>query len=303
MVHPMTAQSKGVFFIVAVLWGCSFAFNKTLLGAMSPFTFTFWNFFISGLFLLALALARRSRLSYRWREGVWLGVLLAGCEIFQMIGLNLSSSANTAFLTNLGMLFLPFVGWILFSHRVSARNSIALLFAAVGMYYLVGGVRGFGAGELVLLASASLMALYFLYLERFGAERGSHLLTLLVQQFFTTAAISALVILALHEPFTVGASLIIPLVGQVIAFTTIPYSLAQWVSARVDESVPAIYDGVVEPLVGGIVSWVVFAEPATGGNVVGGLLMVAAFAYAAIFSHHHFFRRSFRSFASFVTEA
>lgn len=61
-----------------------------------------------------------------------------------------------------------------------------------------------------------------------------------------------------------------------------------------------IYDGVVEPLVGGITAWVFFAQPATKMSVLGALLMVVAFAFAGIFSGKHFLRKGLKILDSFV---
>ena len=250
--------------------------------------------------MLVIALYERSPLTYRLKEGILVGLLLAGLEILQMVGLQLSTSADTVFISNLGMLLIPYGGWLLFKHKVSKQNNVALLLAIVGMYYLVGGVGGFGWGQLFLLLSAALMALYFLYLEKYGAEKKSHLLALLVQQFFTTTVVCALVILFIGDSFTVSNSIVVPLLWQVVVFTTVPYILVQWASRYADEMIAAVYDGVVEPLIGGIVSWGFFLEPATRANVMGGILMVVAFAFAAIFSKKHFIRHSLKAITSLL---
>ncbi len=283
----MKNWSRFSFFAVAILWGSSFAFQKQLLVAINPYTFTFWNFCISGVFLLALALYKRSALTYRLKEGILLGLLLSGLEILQMVGLHLSTSANTVFISNVGMLLIPYGGWVLFRHRVSRKNNVALVMAIVGMYLLVGGITGIGWGEVYLLGSAVMMALYFLYAERFGAEKSSHLLALLVQQFLTTTVACALVILCIGDSFAIAGPFVAPLLWQIVVFTTVPYMLVQWASKWADEMIAAVYDGVAEPLVGGLVSWVFFAEPATRLNVLGGVLMVVAFVFANIFSNKH----------------
>ena len=122
----MKNWSRFSFFIVALLWGSSFAFQKTLLEVINPFTFTFWNFTIACLALSLVAFAKRTRILYRVREGVVLGSLLACLEIFQMLGLRFSTPANTAFISNLGMLLIPYAGFVLFRHKVSAKHNAAI---------------------------------------------------------------------------------------------------------------------------------------------------------------------------------
>ena len=49
----------------------------------------------------------------------------------------------------------------------------------------------------------------------------------------------------------------------------------------------SMYDGVVEPLVGGIVAWFIFFEATSFMQVSGGLIMVVSFAISAIYDNKH----------------
>lgn len=281
-----------------MLWGGSYAFQKPFLEIINPYTFTFWNFFISGVVLLMFVVAQKSSMTYRLKEGCVLGLLLAGMEISQMVGLKYASAADAAFISNLGMLIIPYIGWILFRHKISALNNVAILMAIAGLYLLVGGPTGLGVGQIILLVCAVLMALYFIYSERFEGEKNSHLPVLLVQQFFVTSLICAAVILVLGDSFMVDASVRVSFFWQILIFTMVPYILIQWGSRYADEMTATIYDGVVEPLVGGIAAWVIMAEPTTRESVTGALIMVVAFALGSIFANEHFFRRGKRAIRS-----
>lgn len=52
--------------------------------------------------------------------------------------------------------------------------------------------------------------------------------------------------------------------------------------------IAAIYDGVVEPLTGAIVSWVIFSEVTSLSKVLGEFIMVLSFLLAAVASKRHF---------------
>lgn len=288
--------SKAVFFIAALLWGSSYAIQKPLLDVINPISFTFWNFFISGSIFLIYALSKKIKLVYRLREGIILGVFLSGVEILEMVGLNLTSSANTVFITNLGMLVIPFVGWVFFKDKVRLQDYLAIIVAIIGMYLLVGGLVGFHVGELVLLLSALSSAFYFIYSERFESERSSHMTTLCVQQFFVIS------IICIAWSLFSGDTLVVPheareeLLFQVMLFTFIPYAIIQWASRWADEMVAALYDGVVEPLTGALVAWFVFFEPTTPSKMFGGLLMVLSFGFSALFSERNFIKRFIHRF-------
>ncbi len=285
--------SKLVFFIAAILWGASYAIQKPLLEFIDPVVFTFWNFFLSGLVFFIYALINKIPLTYRWREGIILGIFVSGMEILEMVGLKFTSSENTVFLTNLGMLIIPFVGFLFFKGKVKIEDTLAIGIAVVGMYLLVGGVHGFGVGEGVLLASALSSAFYFIYSERFEAERARHITTLCVQQFFMISLICLIWGIFSGVSFTVPAHLHITLLWQVIVFTTIPYAIIQWGSRYADQMVAAIYDGVVEPLTGAILAWVILQDATTPLKVLGGGLMIFAFVFSALITRRHFIYKRF----------
>lgn len=284
-----------VFSLVAILWGASYAAQKTLLVFIDPVVFTFWNFFLSGLVFFFYAIVRGSPLTYRWKEGVVLGLFLSGVEIFQMVGLNMTSSANTAFLTNLGMLIIPFVGWFLFKNVLKVTDVVILGVAIIGMYLLVGGVSGFGPGDGIVLLSAFASALYFLYSERFEAEKDGHITSLCVQQFFTIALVCFVWGLFANTSFVIPSSLHTEFLWQIIIFTTIPYGIIQWACIYADGMTAALYDGVVEPLVGAIFSWVIFLEATSATKMMGAVIMLIAFVSPVIFTRkrRHFLQHLF----------
>lgn len=280
---------------MAIIWGSSYAFQKEFLNVLNPISFTFWSFFLSGTLFLIYALWKKIPLFYRLREGIILGIFLSGMEILETVGLTLTSSANIVFLTNIGMLIIPFVGFIFFKEKVKKEDYSAIILAICGMYFLVGGLHGFGAGEIIALFSAVASAFYFIYSERFEAEKSSHVTTLCIQQFFTIALVCLIWAFFSHDTFVVPQSALPELLWQVALFTAIPYAVIQWASHYADEMVAAIYDGVVEPLTGAIVSWVFFLEATTPTKIIGGVLMVFAFAFTALYSDRIFIKHAIRS--------
>lgn len=286
--------AKAALLVVAILWGSSFAFQKGLLESIDPVVFTLYNFLVAGVIFLAYAIYKKQDIFYRIREGIILGVLIAAMEISQMIGLHLSTAANTSFISNLGMLLIPYLGWLLYKHRVTAFNSALLLIAAFGMYFLVGGIDGFRFGDLVLLFSAGCMGFYFLFSERFEGEKGSHMATLCAQQFVFVSIVCLIIASVAHLPFDVPEGARFDLAWQIFVFTVIPYTLIQWASKYSDEMVVAMYDGVVEPLVGGLVAWGLFLEATSIGKVFGGMMMVFAFGVSVIYTNSHILLKKWR---------
>ena len=279
--------TKVAIVLVAFLWGTSFAFTKGILEVVNPLTFTFYNFLLTGLVFLFYSIYKKKNLLYRIKEGVILGILVTGMELTQMYGLHLSSAANTSFISNLGMLFIPYLGYIFFKHKIRVIDSIALLCAGVGMYFLVGGIDKTSIGDLFLLVSAVFMAFYFLMSQQYEGEDDRHLSVICTQQFLVVSVVTGIMILFGQHSFFVEHTVIIHLILLILIFTTLPYALIQWSSKYSNEMMISIYDGVVEPLVGGIVAWSLFLEKTSTSQVIGGLGMVFAFGLSTIYTQRH----------------
>ena len=88
---------------------------------------------------------------------------------------------------------------------------------------------------------------------------------------------------------------------EVIAFTTIPYAIVQLASRYADEMIAAVYDGIVEPVIGCLVAWYIFFEPVTHVQLVGGMIMLFAFAVSAIVNDRHFLKRAIKGFIKYET--
>ncbi len=280
-------QAKYAILIVAILWGSSFAFQKEVLESMHPVLFTFLNFFITGLLFLIYSLITKKNLLYRLSEGVLLGVCVTAMELTQMWGLHISSAANTSFISNLGMLFIPYLGYIVYRHKVTLLDTVTLCIAGVGMYFLVGGINGVGYGDIFLFASAFFMSLYFLLSQRYEGESGVHMSVLCAQQFMTVSCITAVMMLVYPAFRTASYEGATYFVALILIFTALPYALIQWSSKYSNEMMVSMYDGVIEPLIGGVVAWVVFFEATSPLQVAGGLLMVAAFAISSLYTKRH----------------
>jgi putative membrane protein len=168
------------------------------------------------------------------------------------------------------------------------NGALFFLIAIVGMYFLVGGMRGFGLGEGVLLLSALSSAFYFMYSERFEAEKARHITTLCVQQFFVISLVCFVWSEFVGTSFGIPEGVRFDLLWQIVAFTAVPYSIIQWASRWADEIIAAIYDGVVEPLTGAFMSWFIFSEATSVLKILGGMMMVVSFIFAAVATRRHF---------------
>lgn len=281
--HSYKLEAKVSLLVVAILWGSSFAFQKGLLEKIDPIIFTFYNFLVTGLLFLIYAIIKHRNLFFRLKEGIILGILIAGTEVTQMIGLHLSTAANTSFISNLGMLFIPFLGYLMYKHRITKFDFFSILLAGFGLYLLVGGIDGIKVGDIFLMVSAFCMAFYFLLSEVFESEKKSEMSVLCSQQFLVVAVLTGLYVIFSPLNFSLDKDVMNVFFWQIFIFTAFPYLLIQWSSKYSNEMTITMYDGIAEPLVGGLVAWVLFYEETTFTKVAGAMIMILAFGISVIY--------------------
>lgn len=277
MARPLS--SAIALFAVSLLWGASFVFTKGYLDVVHPVLFTAYAFLASGAVFLLISLALRKSITFRLREGVLLGVCLFFLEVPQMIGLAATTAANTAFITSVGILLVPFLKWLLYRHPVRLTTGLMLAVACAGVFFLTGGIRSFGAGDAWIALSAAGLMLYMVLTDHFEKEAGSATLVLCAQQFLTVGALALLAGAAFGLPFglkTVDGSWM-PLVALTFAFTLVPYLLLQW-AERYASEIEVTFYSILEPLIGGIAAWTIGMERATPLMILGGMLIIGALA-------------------------
>lgn len=276
-------------FSVSLLWGISFVFTKGYLHVLNPITFTAYSFLISGVFFLCIVLFRdrfdwftaNKKISFRLREGVLLGILLFFLEMPQTIGLSETTAANTAFITALGVLLIPFLERALYGHKIRLFTIAALAIAFWGTHLLTGGIQHFNEGDIWIVIAAIGCLFYMVYSDHFEKEKSSDMAVLCSQQFLTIGIISLFVAFISRAPLGLQTSdgSWTPLVVLTILFTFIPYLLLQWAERYADEIKITFYS-ILEPLIGGIAAWTIGAEKATPSMVFGGALIVLAIAFS-----------------------
>ncbi|MBI4160458.1 MAG: EamA family transporter [Candidatus Yanofskybacteria bacterium] len=264
-------------FLVSFLWGISFVFTKGYLEVLNPITFTAYSFLISGLFFLLIVFYQGKKFSFRLREGILLGVLLFFLEVPQMIGLSLTTAANTAFISVFGILLIPFLERVLYKHKIKLTTFIALITAFSGAYFLTGGIEHFSAGDIWVVIGAIGCLFYMVYSDNFEKEKKSDMAVLCSQQFIIVGAISLFVAIVSRAPLglQIPDGSWMPFIALTFFFTLIPYLLLQWAERYADEVKITFYNAL-EPLVGGVAAWTIGAEKATPPMVFGGGLIILA---------------------------
>lgn len=148
---------------MAAMWGSTFYLIKDLSDRISALDFLAVRFPIATVALVLLfprALGKLSADSRR-RAGV-LGVLYAGAQIAQTVGLAHTAASVSGFITGLYVVCTPLLAALLLRSRIGRLTWLAVAMAIVGITVLTLQPSGlaFGYGESLTLVSAVIYALH-----------------------------------------------------------------------------------------------------------------------------------------------
>lgn len=148
---------------MAAMWGSTFFLIKDLSDRISALDFLAVRFPIATVALVLLFPRALGRLSGRsLRKAVVLGVLYAGAQVAQTIGLAHTAASVSGFITGLYVVCTPLLAALLLRSRIGPLTWLAVAMAIVGITVLTLEPRGlaFGYGEGITLLSALIYALH-----------------------------------------------------------------------------------------------------------------------------------------------
>ena len=166
--------------IATIAWGMGFTWAKlvgsrinqmaklpdgSFLGPVMLLAFRF--IFGSGLWFLAFAQSRRNWQGRSLLTPCLLGLLLSLGLISQHCGLDRTSEAVSAFLTNLTVIFVPIIIAIMTRKLPARMFAVAVITAAVGIFLLTGAqFDRLGVGELLGATCSVLFAFFIIAVDR-----------------------------------------------------------------------------------------------------------------------------------------
>ncbi len=152
--------------LVTALWGSTFVAIKSAVSSTAPSVVIFGRFLVAALVFLPW-LPRRKDI---WLAGLELGFWLGVGYGAQTIGLQYTTASQSAFITVLNVIFVPFL-LTLAGHRVHPPVWVAAVLAVVGVGLLTtGGVALPNIGDAWTLLCAITYAVYVIRLGEFATR-------------------------------------------------------------------------------------------------------------------------------------
>lgn len=202
----------GLLVLVTVIWGITFPLSQTLLKQIQPNAFVAIRFTLALALLLPVCGTRLLKLRKRdWQNALLLAALLFAGILFQNIGLPLTTSTNSAFLTALCVPLVPFAAiWLLkTTPPLSSWVGCGLALAGIMVLTVQPGMK-IGPGDLITMGTAVVFAFEIVLVGKFLPGRDAVAITTAMAIF--CAAFAWIGFAVMHESLPgAGLALSIPM--------------------------------------------------------------------------------------------
>lgn len=278
-VTPPAHTLKADLWLLAttLLAAAGWIFSKEALAGLAPLQFVGLRFLLAGIVLLAFAWPQLRRLTAAGLRGALIvGALFAAAMALWITGLEHATHIGEgAFISSLGIVIVPVVGWLLFGERPPRITWVAMPLALLGFacLSLEHGFR-FEPGQWFFLGAALVFALLFTLNSRI--VRNVPALALSAVQVLMVAVLMLPLSLLLERwPETVA----VPVVGWLLASAILATTLRFFVQLHGQSLTSASHAAVIlmlEPMWTALVAAWWFGETMSAQQFLGCALIFSA---------------------------
>ncbi|MDH3320892.1 MAG: DMT family transporter [Betaproteobacteria bacterium] len=294
---PATAEKWALAAGCALMlaWGVNFAITKVVLAELGVWPFLFIRFLAMPLFGFALLVAiTRRHFAKSWprREDLprFIAAGLIGHTIhvsLVMWGINLSTAFSSSLVLTSSPLFTLLILALLGAEKLRRRQLIGTLVAFAGIVVFLSdkfaaGRALAGAGDLVLLAAASLFSLYTVITKPLVVRYGPLNLMCYSLLFGAPPLVLATLPAFLDAPLAgVSAGVWFGVFWAVAVSSFLGWIVWAWVNSvrGLARSAPLQY---LMPPIAGLVAWLTLGETFTWLKIAGAATAMAGIAWAQI---------------------
>ncbi len=272
-------------FITAAIWGTGFVGTAIALQTMGPFQVTALRFTLGSFLLVALFYKKLRALDKQTiKFGTILGGILFLSFALQTTGLVYTTPAKNAFITGLNVVFVPFIGAVIFKTKIEINGIIGAVVAFLGIAMLsLNFDSPVNIGDVLTLGCAIAYAFHIFYTNDFVAKRGLDIIKILMVQMITVSVLSIISAIIFGETdfskVTPTAILVVVYLG--VFSTTLCFFLQTWAQKFTSATKTAIILAM-ETVFGATFSVLVLHEILTGRMLVGCLMILIAILIAEL---------------------
>ncbi|MBB6218117.1 drug/metabolite transporter (DMT)-like permease [Anaerosolibacter carboniphilus] len=147
-------------FLVAIIWGSTFTFNKMALDGLTPISLMAARFMIAFIIMLIIFRKKFANISIEnCTGGIFCGLALFFAFVLQTYGLMYTTASKQAFLSGAYVIAVPFLTWIAFKKRPSIKTYLGAAICFYGISLLsFNKDMSIGIGDTLTLISSVLFA-------------------------------------------------------------------------------------------------------------------------------------------------
>ncbi|ADZ90207.1 EamA family transporter [Marinomonas mediterranea] len=298
MTKGASLKAELILVLVTILAAFGWIFSKESLHELPPFFFISTRFILAG-FILTLV-APKSVLGMTridWKHASFVGGLMGLAMMFWITGLDQIQNIGVgAFISSLGVVFVPLVARLIFKDSSSRSIWFALPIAVIGLGCLsLGSVQsaiGFEFAQLYFLVAACFLALQFTFLSKLTASINSFGLTA-VQLMATGVMILVVSLLTEEVPATVSLSTLGWFFSSVFIATTLRFLLQTYAMSLASASHAAIIMNL-EPVWTAVFAVFWYSERMTSWQLLGCTFVFIAMLVAKWSAVKSFIRKNER---------
>jgi drug/metabolite transporter (DMT)-like permease len=265
--------------VASILYGATFTIVQDALDDLTATGFVLMRFAIGGAALVPLALSRG------WRGpavrptdtsrvlagcGIALGITAFVGYVCQNVGLQHTTTSNSAFITGLFAVFTPLVASVVYRHVPDRTVVISVALAVFGLFLLTGAQPTLGFGDAITLVTAFAFGIWFV---QNGAWANRFDVVSLTCVELVAIAVLAVPFVAVDGLGELTAQAVFAVVFTGLGCSAFAFSIQVWAQRKVEPARASIIN-LLEPVVAGFVGYAVGERLGWGGYVGAAIILV-----------------------------
>jgi drug/metabolite transporter (DMT)-like permease len=281
---PLNKRNISILMLViaACFWGSTFLFTKILIDDLEVYILLSGRSILAAivLYIIYRKIIKAEFISVLKNLSLWFFAVAGFIALaLQTEALKYTTATNSAFITALFVVFVPFIKFIMYRETVKKGFYIAVFIAILGLYLISIGFglpHAFNKGDLLSLCCALFYAFYIILLEKLSVKysEGSLMFFYFALQFIISFAIampteniSAIMHLNI---FSYANLFALAVIGSVV-----PYLLMAKGQQNVKAQVASIIYNL-EPVSATLLAYLFLGEMITETKVIGGIIIFIA---------------------------
>jgi drug/metabolite transporter (DMT)-like permease len=265
--------------VASILYGATFTIVQDALEDLTATGFILLRFAIGGAALAPIALRRGWRGPGARRSdsprvlaacGIALGFTAFVAYLSQNVGLQHTTTSNSAFITGLFAVFTPLIVSVVYRQKPNETVVVSVGLAILGLFLLTGAQPTLGFGDAITLVTAFFFGIWFVLTGAWANRFDVVSLTCVELLALAAFAVPFVVVEGLGE---VTAQALFAVVFTGLGCSAFAFSIQVWAQRKVEPARASIIN-LLEPVVAGFVGYAVGERLGWGGYLGAAIILV-----------------------------